>query len=567
MSSRNPNPEERIGGSSGFSAEEEDCFGYDAAGKENSPGKRGTAKRRISLEVSAVTGSSSGLLETPERALRKLSLGNSLNPNGGRSDEEDGNDESDTDSEDGDSSMVKGNVKESRYTSKEKSIATEIYFYDYYMELLSYLNGRKERLKLFKDFVENNEMSDEQKEAEWKRYCGKERALLRKRRTRLRFHDFHVLTQIGQGGYGEVFLVRKKDTNEICALKKMKKRVLIDQDEIHHIRNERNVLGTSSSPWLVQLKYSFQDVDHVYLAMEYVPGGDVRTLLQTNGILYEKFAKVYFAEMVTACTALHQLGYIHRDLKPENFLIARNGHIKLTDFGLSRGGLSAKAKEDMKRRLEEVKDKPVVYYSSLERRNVYNSVRKEDRLRAYSMVGSPDYMAPEILTGDGYDLLVDYWSLGCILFEFLSGYPPFTAPTIEQVWVNVYRWEEVFAKPKYDTKEDEKNFQFSDKAWDLMNRLVCHRGERWSGIKQLKSHPFLSGCDFENLLNLDPPFVPELEGDVDVSYFDDFFEPKALSKVSDDTPSKELQGTVHTKNIKRAMWAGWTFKHKAKPFP
>lgn len=180
--------------------------------------------------------------------------------------------------------------------------------------------------------------------------------LLRQRRTRTQAIQFQILTQVGQDGFGEVFLARKTDTNELCALKRTSKKRLHLQDEVQHILTERDVLTSTKSEWHVKLLYSFQDTEYVYLAMEFVQGGDVRTMLTARGVLREEDTRLYFAEMVMAIDALHQQGYIHRDLKPENFLIDAGGHVKLTDFGLSKGQLAESRIEAMKAKLKEVKD-------------------------------------------------------------------------------------------------------------------------------------------------------------------------------------------------------------------
>jgi non-specific serine/threonine protein kinase len=170
-------------------------------------------------------------------------------------------------------------------------------------------------------------------------YNGRERVLLRKRRTKLRLEQFRIIAQVGQGGYGSVYLARKIDTNEVCALKKMRKGTLAKMDEVKHVLVERDILCSVKTPWLVRLLYAFQDKDHVFLAMvswrpsrpslgmccgmhgadsqEYVPGGDFRTLLNNSGVLKEEHARFYAAEMFMGVNELHKLGYIHRDLKPE----------------------------------------------------------------------------------------------------------------------------------------------------------------------------------------------------------------------------------------------------------
>ena len=192
------------------------------------------------------------------------------------------------------------------------------------------------------------QVDEQQAEIEWKYYCGQERAFLRMRRTRTHFSGFEVLLQIGEGGYGQVFLTRKKDTKELCALKRMDKRILIKRGKVDNIMVERDVLTSTKSPWLVKLLYSFQDLNHVYLAMEFVPGGDMRSLLSNIDTMLEEPAKFFMTEMILAMVSLHSLGYLHRDLKPENYLIDEKGHIKLTDFGLAKGSLSPEWLDELK---------------------------------------------------------------------------------------------------------------------------------------------------------------------------------------------------------------------------
>eukprot|EP00123_Amoebidium_parasiticum_P001031 comp12009_c0_seq1/m.6699 comp12009_c0_seq1/g.6699 ORF comp12009_c0_seq1/g.6699 comp12009_c0_seq1/m.6699 type:complete len:502 (-) comp12009_c0_seq1:268-1773(-) len=455
-------------------------------------------------------------------------------------------------------------------SAQERSIATEIYFYDYYWDLLTYLGQRKKRLEMFQGSVRENKWTKEEEEKEWKKYCTKESAYLRKRRTRLRFAEFQVLAQIGKGGYGEVFLAQKKDTKEVCALKRMKKKSLMVQDEVYHIRNERNVLTATDSAWLVRLLYSFQDDVYVYLAMEYVPGGDLRTLLNGSGVLHEHHARFYMMEMVMCVAALHRLGFIHRDLKPENFLIDEKGHMKLTDFGLAKGNVSTEYRDKMKKKLENIKDKKLVRYSSIEKRNMYQTIRTEDRTRAFSLVGSPDYMAPEMLMNEGYDLLVDYWSIGCIFFEFLAAFPPFGAPTIDEIWVNVYHWQEVLERPTYSGGDSE--FNMSNDAWDLIQKLIADKTKRWHSPSQIQQHPWIKGADWSKVREMAPPFVPDLSGELDTHYFDDFSNPDDMAKydtmLNDDTRDAP-QGKGHHSNDAaggRNLWVGWTYRSRDNRF-
>ena len=233
-----------------------------------------------------------------------------------------------------------------RPETRRLSTVCQLYFTDHYFGTLSYLHARRERLNSWQ--TSHASTPEAEKAIAWQSYCGRERAHLRKRRTKLQAPDFYILNQIGQGGYGQVFLARKKDSQEICALKKMNKNLLHKMDEVRHILVERDILTASKSDWLVKLLYAFQDSDSIYLAMEYVPGGDFRSLLNNSGVLTNRHARFYIAEMFLSVDALHQLGFIHRDLKPENFLIDSIGHIKLTDFGLSSGILSPQRIESMR---------------------------------------------------------------------------------------------------------------------------------------------------------------------------------------------------------------------------
>ncbi|ORX77742.1 kinase-like protein [Anaeromyces robustus] len=442
--------------------------------------------------------------------------------------------------------------------TKRKCMMAQVYFLEYYFDILTYISHRKNRTEQFKKNAIEKKLTQEEYNKEWKLYCGKERAYLRKRRIKTKVDQFHILTQVGQGGYGQVYLARKKDTGEICALKQMCKRKLLKSNEIQHVLTERDILTATNSPWLVKLLYAFQDVENVYLAMEYVPGGDLRTLLNKSGILLEVHTRFYISEMFMAVNSLHELGFIHRDLKPENFLIDANGHIKLTDFGLSRGCISSRRINSLKSKLDNIKDKQIVQRTIVEKRTIHKSMRKEKKW-AFSLVGSPDYIAPEILETNGYDYLVDYWSLGCILFEFLSGYPPFTAPTIDEIWVNVYRWKQVLERPVYIGEDEE--FNLSDEAWDLITKLIADRSKRISSLPQLQAHPF-----FKNKITFDdlrsekgatPPFIPKLESDIDTTYFDDFNNPKDLLLY------KEIMEKHDCKYEElRKEFIGFTYKHK-----
>lgn len=460
---------------------------------------------------------------------------------------------------------------------QRKATLAQLYFLNYYFDSLRYLNERRARLHSLEQSLRNRPGGLEEtlaalslgggqsqdvvaaKEAHFKA----ERELLAQRRAKLRLAQFHIVTQVGQGGYGEVYLARKRETGELCALKRLRKRVLVKMDEVRHVLTERDILTATRSPWLVRLLYAFQDPEYIYLAMEYVPGGDFRTLLNNSGVLREEHARFYISEMLVSVNELHKLGYIHRDLKPENFLIDATGHIKLTDFGLAAGAINPGRIESLKRKLDQVKDTDLVYRTPAERGSLYQQMRAQNVRYADSVVGSPDYMAPEVLRGREYGTSVDYWSLGCILYEFLCGFPPFSGAYPEETWANLKNWQKVLQRPVYDKPED-LQFNLTDTAWDIITRLINTPERRYRSLSEVQAHPFFRGVDLTRMREVPAPFVPQLETDTDTGYFDNFDDPADMAKYKEVQEKQrhiealeERRGGVN--NGGRSMWAGFTF--------
>lgn len=279
--------------------------------------------------------------------------------------------------------------------------------------------------------------------------------------------------------------------------------------------------------------------------------------------------------MFACVDALHQLGYIHRDLKPENFLIDGTGHVKLTDFGLATGMLVPAKIESMRLRLEQVGNTPVPFgmgsgvtpmdqRTVTERQQGYRNLRAADQNYAKSIVGSPDYMAPEVLQGKSYDFTVDYWSLGCMLFEGLAGYPPFAGATVDETWRNLKEWERVFQKPVYE----DPSYFLSKRTWSLICHCICRREHRFSSFVQIKQHPYFSEVNFDTLR--DPvkgeraPFVPELEGETDAGYFDDFGNEKDMAKYKEvHDKQRQLEELAERgEKMNKGLWVGFTFRHR-----
>ena len=240
--------------------------------------------------------------------------------------------------------------------------------------------------------------------------------------------DYDPLKIIGRGAFGEVRVCRDKKTREVVAIKKMKKNEMIYKNQVAHVRAERDILALAKNPWIVELKCSFQDDKFLYLVMEFLQGGDLMTLLMEKDILSEEESRFYIAETILAVESVHKLNYIHRDLKPDNLLIGRDGHVKLSDFGLCkhveiRPRNQDKVHENLRR--DDLTTEGTNPNNM--NRNLYNKRQEYKRSRklAYSTVGTPDYIAPEVFGQGGYNETVDWWSVGAILFEMLVGYPPF----------------------------------------------------------------------------------------------------------------------------------------------
>ncbi|CDK25697.1 unnamed protein product [Kuraishia capsulata CBS 1993] len=440
----------------------------------------------------------------------------------------------------------------------------QMYFLDYYCDMFDYLISRKERVGEMEKALDQLHPSERQ--YQWRNYVGRERALLRKRRIKPRHKDFSIITQVGQGGYGQVFLARKRDTKEICALKVLNKRLLMRTDETRHVLTERDILTNTRSEWLVKLFYAFQDPENVYLAMEFVAGGDFRTLLSNAGYLIPPHARFYISEMFAAVNALHQLGYTHRDLKPENFLIDNKGHIKLTDFGLAAGSVSSDRIESMRLRLNQVKD--LEYHPQertfSERQQMYKSLRAKDIQFAHSIVGSPDYMALEVLEGKPYDYTIDYWSLGCMLFEAIAGYTPFSGSSTNETYANLKRWKDCLKRPTYENGR----YVFSDRTWQLITRLIASPKDRLRSLKQVMAMPYFAEVNWDHLRERVPPFTPQLDDEEDAGYFDDFTNEADLAKYKEvmrKRAADERTADKGGRGVDSKNFVGFTFKHKKNP--
>ncbi|KAG7577661.1 Protein kinase domain [Arabidopsis thaliana x Arabidopsis arenosa] len=326
-------------------------------------------------------------------------------------------------------------------------------------------------------------------------------------RDRTSIDDFEIIKPISRGAFGRVFLAKKRTTGDLFAIKVLKKADMIRKNAVESILAERDILINVRNPFVVRFFYSFTCRDNLYLVMEYLNGGDLYSLLRNLGCLEEDIVRVYIAEVVLALEYLHSEGVVHRDLKPDNLLIAHDGHIKLTDFGLSKVGL-INSTDDLAG--------PAVSGTSLldeEDSRLAASEEQLERRKKRSAVGTPDYLAPEILLGTGHGATADWWSVGIILFELIVGIPPFNAEHPQQIFDNILNrkipWPHV---PE----------EMSAEAHDIIDRFLTedpHQRLGARGAAEVKQHIFFKDINWDTLARQKAAFVPASESAIDTSYF------------------------------------------------
>ncbi|GBG25923.1 Protein kinase, putative [Hondaea fermentalgiana] len=365
---------------------------------------------------------------------------------------------------------------------------------------------------------------DEEKKLELRdKLMREEMKKARSMRKRMTTDDFVPLCIIGKGAFGQVRLVKKRDTGEVYAMKTMIKQAMVLKNQVSHVRAERNILahaGPSNSQWLVELHYSFQDEHNLYLVMEFLPGGDLMALLMKEDILTEEATRFYAAEAVLAIEAVHSLGYIHRDLKPDNLLLDWRGHLKLTDLGLCKK-VESEPLPGMQRTMHGGRTGTRTMSGAGASAGAPDAAAahramnyRRDRKLAYSTVGTPDYIAPEVLSQSGYGMGCDWWSLGVILFECLCGFPPFYADTPMDTCRKIIHWRKSLAFPRECVQ------RLSPECVKFVQRLICDPEDRlgMNGAADIKAQPWLSSIDFAKIREAEAPHVPKFSADVDTIF-------------------------------------------------
>ncbi|XP_054707053.1 rho-associated protein kinase 2-like [Uloborus diversus] len=318
--------------------------------------------------------------------------------------------------------------------------------------------------------------------------------------------DFIVIKTIGRGAFGEVQLVRHKSTKQVYAMKRLSKFEMIKRSDSAFYWEERFIMAFANSEWIVKLHFAFQDAKHLYMVVDYLPGGDLVTLM-SNFDVPEKWAKFYVAEVVLAVDAIHSMGFVHRDVKPDNILLDTQGHIRLTDFGTCM------------------------------------RVGPDGLVHSDTAVGTPDYISPEVLKSEGGSVLqgcygkeCDWWSVGVLLYEMLFGDTPFYSESLVGTYAKIMDFANSLHFPD--------DVMISKEAKNLICAFLTERMERLgrNGIEDIKRHPFFQNDQwtFDNIRESVAPVIPELASDDDSSNFDEI--DKENNNDEDFPPSKAFAG-------------------------
>ena len=314
----------------------------------------------------------------------------------------------------------------------------------------------------------------------------------KKKKLKVKIKDFEKLNTVGLGSYGRVCLCKKKKSGKVYVMKILKKNDIIKQKQVDHVYSEYTILSMLKHPFIVQLiGVNFEDPKYIYFILEYIQGGELFTLLRSNVTFPVPQTKFYIAHIITIFEYLHSKNIVYRDLKPENILINKNGYLKLTDFGFAKQLDSEKAK-------------------------------------TYTLCGTPEYLAPEIILNKGHGKAVDWWTLGILLFEMLVGIDPFSDDEPMKTYQKILKGKINFPK---EINKDAKSLIKHLLVQDTTKRYGCLK----NGVKDILNHRFFDGFDWKNFvyLSMEAPYIPQIKNDEDTSNFEKYPESDLESSTVD----------------------------------
>ena len=365
------------------------------------------------------------------------------------------------------------------------------------------ISQKKENLIPLLNLEESPNSNLQSSEKSTEKYKGKDAYQSKDFKSIVTLNDFHMVKVLGTGAFGKVSLVYNEELKKYFAMKTLKKDYIKKYQQTRHTKEERKILEKIDYPFISKLYYAFQTKKNLYMITEFMSGGEIFHHLHECGHFDENRTRFYIAEIVLAIDHLHKNQILYRDLKPENILLDEQGHIKLTDFGLSK---------------------------------IMNDIEKD---KTYTVCGTPIYVAPEVLTGQGYNKLVDWWSLGVLLYEFLAGYSPYREAK-NKVDIKIYK------------KKLKQDALISDIAFDLIQKLCQPVVKLRIGknARDIKNHKFFEGIDWIKLekKEITPPFKPKIRFQGDVRNFDKMFTDMPLNSTLGN--KEQLLNPSSTKNTK-----------------